>query len=355
MKDQVLLPISKSPLMSYNHQAAFLGILFRLENFYKYFYSDFINLWYAPQKNTFNFDLEKWYDDNSLFDVFMLTAADGNVLSDCFGETGNEEVQPILQEHNLIRSFQTLLKSGFYAYGRINEYFVPNRMATKTAYYVHDFFLNGYDTAAGTFSLSGYSKNLRFETDSILFEEFARALTSLEGRHMLTFVRLKDSYDFQIDLGKILLLLEDYLNARHSYPDRLLHNPTKTISRDLLFFGAGVSGALIENCRSTGEEEVDLRLFRTLLEQKQCMLKRLSVLEEAGVFLGDNEKNEWEILVKEQAILFNMAIKYNLTRDRRKKLEICQMLRKVQERDLRGFEQAAKGIRNALDISWKIH
>ena len=309
MKDKVILPTAKeAPIITINYHAAYLGILFLYEDYYKYFYSDFINIWLDPASAAVSgFIMEKWYCDDEFFDMLILTSNEESVITDCFGENANEEVSNLLRKDNCVKSIKTMLGLGFYLSGRINEYYVPKRNAEGKYRHRHDFHLNGYDDSEQCFYLNGYTSNGKYETVSIPYDDFVKGLCDLKGYfNVLSFCKLKSNHHFDFNIKKMIMLLEDYVNARSSFekPSGIFKENAETFCYGIGVYDGLANGIGVNGCR------LDLRVFRLLMEHKKCMLKRFDVLGEAGIFIDNELKTEYSKIAQLQAVVFNLAMKY---------------------------------------------
>lgn len=311
MKGKIILPLEKQPpILIFNCHASYLSILFTVRDYYKYFYSDFINIFSDSMSSVSGFLMERWYCDDMFFDMFVLTSDDNFSMTDCFGENIQGSALELLRKDNLVKSIKLMLDLGFYVSGRINEFYVPKRRAEGKYDKRHDFYLNGYDDVEKCFYLSGYTIAGRYETVDISYDNLVRGLTLKQKGtfNILNFCKLKDHYSFEIDVKKIKVLLEDFISARSSF-----EKPSGIFKDDIscFYFGSGVYDGLIKNI--VGDNKgLDLRIFRMLLEHKSCMLKRFDVLGEAGVCIDDSIKNEYGEIAKLQALIFNLAMKYKL-------------------------------------------
>lgn len=310
MKDKVILPMAKEvPVITFNYHAAYLSILFLYEDYYKYFYSDFINIWLDPESAAVSgFIMEKWYCDDEFFDMFILTSNEDNVITDCFEDNANEEISELLRKDNCLKSIRTMLGLGFYVAGRINEFYVPERKAEGRYSHRHDFYLNGYDDNEQCFYLNGYTSSGKYKTVNISYDDFIKGLYDLKGYfNVLSFCKLKDNNHFEFNIKKIIMLLEDYVNARSSFekPSGIFKKNAETFC-----YGTGVYDALAEGIGKNGCA-LDLRVFRLLMEHKKCMHKRFEILSEAGIVIDEELKIEYGKIAQLQAVVFNLAMKYD--------------------------------------------
>ncbi len=297
MKYKIWLPIQNgAPINTFNHHAAFLRILFTIENYYKYFYSDFINIWLCPMPSAAGFIMEKWYCDDEFFDMVILTSDGENPITNCFGENADKMVPGLLREENCIKNIKQMLSLGFYVSGRIDEYYVPKRKSEGRLHHRHDFYMNGYDDTEGCFYLGGYTVDEKYEIVNMPYGRFFLGLSELNRFNMLNFCRLKDEYNFEINISKIIALLEDYMSGCSSF-----ENPSGIFkpNTDSFYYGIGVYDGLVESIVEN-ESRLDIRVFRMLMEHKKCMMERWEVLEEAGIRIGDNIKKRYYELVNMQ-------------------------------------------------------
>lgn len=338
MERKVELPLEKfPPILTFNSHASYLSILFTVENYYKYFYSDFINIFSDSMSSVSGFIMERWYCDDMFFDMLILTSNENFAMTDCFGENVQGIVLDLLRKDNLIKSIKLMLSLGFYVSGRINEFYVPKRRAEGRYDKRHDFYLNGYDDSEGCFYLSGYTSEGRYDIVNIPYENFVRGLTLQQKDcfNVLNFCKLKDYYSFEVDVKKIKMLLEDYISARCSF-----EKPSGIFKKDIssFYFGTGVYDGLIKNTVKDNKR-LDLRIFRMLLEHKSCMIKRFDVLAEEGICIDDSIKTKYQELVRLQAMVFNIAMKYKLKPSKELLENISQKSRYIKDEEMKLLEK----------------
>jgi len=333
MEKKIILPtINNPPIITYNHHAAYLGILFTLKDFYKYFYSDYINLWFDDLNEVYpyNFLTEYWYDDEILFDVFLLVNNNGIDFLHHFKEIDEEENSLQIPSNNLLESIKTMISNGFYISGNINEFYVPNRFSTGKIYNSHDYYIFGFNDYADSFYLNGYTLNDKFETIQIKYSDYIYGNITLREKSKLQFTKLKNQYQFEINIKKITSLIEDYLSARGGVFALKRHFPQNSKSP---YFGLGIYDRLDYLCKNNWRSKLDLRIFLMLKEHKQCMLNRIKMLEEVNENINDTIYYEYKHIFDVHSGMFNMAIKYNQTKSKSTLDEIEKMLLDVKNKE----------------------
>lgn len=139
--------------------------------------------------------------------------------------------------------------------------------------------------------------------------KFIKGLYDLKGHfNVFSFCKLKDDHYFDFDVKKIIMLLEDYINARSSFV-----NPSGIFKKnpENFYYGISVYDGLARNIERNNNR-LDLKAFRLLMEHKKCMLTILDVLGEAGICIDSEIKNEYRQIAELQMVVFNLAIKYEL-------------------------------------------
>lgn len=335
------LPIQDNPpIMTLNYEAGYLGMLFNVKDFYKYFYSDYINIFYSIDSNYLNFLTERCLDDNYFFDEVFIACSDEQNITDYFGENYRNVIKTMtyLQPNNIIESIKTMIKAGFYISGMIDEYYVPMRGATGKYHFNHDFYINGYNEETNSLLLNGYSTNLKFEKVQISFKDFIDGVSKVNMYQMLKFFKLRNHYDFRINIYKIKNLLFYYLYSNNSY-NNASHNPhavknivineSWNIPLTNIYYGIDVYNRIISSCSNTNVKQLDIKIFRKLVEHKECMLTRFNILGELGLNINRLLIDEYVEILRNQKKIFNLVLKYNENLKDNVLKKICCELRTI--------------------------
>lgn len=288
-----------------------MSVLFNSSEFYNYFYSRYINVGFFGTH--LDFLLESWYGcDNNLFDFF--TVSNERELINAL-PTGNRN--QCRRKNLIITATIQNLKRGYYLYGVIDEYYVPNRRSTLREHFIHDFFVNGFDVKKNVFYLYGYSSNRKYKRVEISFEDFENGINGTDGLS-LCFFQIHRYQSFFLDLKKIYKEIGAYLNSE---------NRTYNVSdsEKNVYYGLSVYGALCNDLEKNVKQN-DLRGLRILWEHKQCMLQRLILMKKRGESINYNIIDKYNELVKKHEILFRLSMKWNINNDLEILHSICQKL-----------------------------
>ena len=133
-----ILPFNiNPPVISYQHHAFPLGVLFTNESFINDFVSNYVHLFYlrndAIDPHAINFYRNDDYFAKDCFIKNMIMANGGNRFL----------IDYTLESFSDMLVF--MIDNGYYVYGLIDEYYLPNRRAYKIKHWTHDFLIYGYE------------------------------------------------------------------------------------------------------------------------------------------------------------------------------------------------------------------
>jgi hypothetical protein len=205
---------------------------------------------------------------------------------------------------NVLKKIIDYIENGYYVFLCVNEYYIPERHSYQNKYFNHEILIFGFNESENFFQTIAYDINGEYKTQKISFSDIDKAFRS-NNEHFYKFFALKvrSSYNFhQITTKTLKKKLSRYLNT---------HNPRK---------GKNSYDALILLIvKSSGK--IDMRSFRTLMERSALLLKSttiLSVPKDTSHLLRQNKRLG--------VLLFNQALKYNLTNNQSLKERIIQTL-----------------------------
>jgi len=287
MKSNTLPLIESPPIVTYQHHAFYLGILFTDKKSLPWFVSNYINLIYdRREKLKINFVLGEEYFDMDCF---------------TYNKIGYDLSLDIFNSNELTEIIKRMIDGGYYVLGAFDEFFVPNRFASGKYHHAHDFLLYGYDDDDMSFQIIGYTDKNTYKKGQLPFNELKSALYSVRP-NWVNFFKIKEDYDFIFDSHQVKKLLFDYLHSKASYG----HDPCDACS-----FGINATLDFV-NELDDNLNLFDLRYFRLFWEHKKCMISRLEYLHE-NRYLPDNSViNDYLEVVNNFELVLRMAIKVSI-------------------------------------------
>lgn len=296
----IILPFNLSPYMkNYQLKAFELGIIEANEKSIRpWIYNKYINQLYMIKDGRFTYtNYDRWH------------AREG--VTECQKLCVKSELLSLKCGLNIHQLIIDMLDTGHYVYGRYNEYYIPNKLAYQKQYYIHDFLLYGYDRDKQLFYSAGYLQDGKFQSYTILFNDFWSSLESVTSEKLnFHFIKYKNGIENSIDLRMICDDLFDYL---HSINRRSIVNNDKV-------FGIECEWVLIYYFESLLKQDdvrsIDMRHVKLFVELKTLMSERIRYLEEND-YLKSGTSQEYIQIKKVQDLIFLLSLKYNQTKDKR--------------------------------------
>lgn len=231
----------------------------------------------------------------------------------------------------------------FYVWTFVDEYYIPGTRSYRNQSLEHAIMIHGYDDDNREFHISGYMESQRYKQSTIPYDTVEQAFTEMQlppihfanNTHLLK--RSPNAYEFKPDW--IMEQLADYGGARPSDVRMEIFEERKECP---YYWGIGVIDGLQEKLRQQlrGESFVDHRPFFILHEHKKTMNNRLAYMADKGHFEFSQEIRDGykEIEAKAQTI-FNLELKYLMTRDNRFLTQIIERLDGLKEAESRTIGQ----------------
>jgi len=287
MKSISLPIIENPPIISYQHHAYYLGILFTNSDYHHQFYSSYINLYYnRNESNQFNFVLEKWYAEESYF---------------IFNKIGYSHSLDLIPKNELVDIIIKMLNLGYYVLGDYDEYYIPGRRAHNTLHFKHDFMIHGYCKEREEFDLigyTGYTNRDAYGKSKVSFSNFMTALY-LDSLSWIDFVKIDRNYNFKFDIEQTKNHICDYLYSKNTYHQ---------YGNDYCSFGISAV-ADFANDMASNYDLLDLRYLRILFEHKVCMHLRINYLCENSYINNKSIYEKYAEVVEKHQMIFALSIK----------------------------------------------
>lgn len=290
-----ILPFELSPSMSnYQLKAFELGIVeANEESIRPWIYNRYINQLYMVKDLRFTYtNYDRWH------------AAEG--VTECQKLCVMPEMIDSCSGINIINLIYEMINSGYYVFGRYNEYFIPEKKAYQNYYYVHDFLIYGYDESKQVYYSAGYLSDGKYKPFVISFDDFLTSLKTVTTEKLnFHFIKYNKGIDNKINVRMIYEDLFDYL---HSINRRNIVNKDKVFGIECEYVFITYLDRLRE-CAETNK--IDLRHVKFFSEMKSLMYERLKYLEDNSyINAGISERY---IQIKKYAELICMlSMKYNM-------------------------------------------
>lgn len=335
-KEVKILPIAKSPVTGYSHQAFLFSMLLPHPETLPWLYSNYIQLFTLK-------DLYRHKERSGAGDFFFNYYGDWQYLElKCCPWLRYQSVpyKLIFSDRSIHQFIRESIDSDNYVK-------LPVEVAYIESYGIlrmhgsHDLLIYGYDTGLGLYYAVDNFADDRYQFAKISFEEMECAskgaieLNIQEPCFMdnVTCIKFERCYNqnsnmISLNISKISNDIKEFLlweGYGKSYKDAEGYS-----------YGIAYYDELIQYCSTSGEleEEIDVRCFATLRDHKNLMCQRTEYLISKGI-LTNEKLQEDAVRLKEQTdrILYLLLI-YNKTKQQRRIRELLAVLKKLKEKDV---------------------
>ncbi len=291
-----ILPIFDTPELREIHTSAYmLSMLHTCKNFSeKWILKNCINIYYANK-----FDEVLTYSYSA---IWFLKYFKSHINLFC----PHEKVVDLIK-HEIDREFYLIIC--------VNEFYIPNRMAFGKNYFGHDILIYGYDDEKRTFNTIAYNSSGKYQTAAIPFDLIKKAFLS-HREHSYKFYALKpkQNYSFgKIKKSYLIKSIQNFLNPKKS---------NKGINA-LYTLLSGVENKIKQN------DSLDLRSFRTVKERANALCLFCDYLD-----LSEDLIKMLKSHCISTGLLFNIAIKYNITQDLKTAEKLLEKLTKIIDEEI---------------------
>lgn len=208
---------------------------------------------------------------------------------------------------DIVAKNKQMLEHGFYIYGTYDEFYIPGMAAYQNRSFGHEYLIYGYDDQTGVFKTAGYLADGRYKRFDVTYEDYHRGVAAGERTQLrlLNYFHINTEYVGQIDIARIREKLTDFLNSRGPANHRVDE-----------VFGVNAWKKFELYIEKAEENGIDIRYVRAYMEHKGVMDKRFKCLCKHGYLLDQSLCKAYsENVLKKATQLFNMCLKYILTRD----------------------------------------
>ncbi len=313
------LQIVQPPVICYLHHAYPLTAAQNHEDFFAWFYSNYIQLEFDLNCSSLNF-FTHGVCGNSIYSPIL----DYKIL----------DLELISLSHiDIIAFIVDSINMGYYVTTYLDEYYIPERFSYNKFHFRHDVMIFGYDLNKNIFKIIGFNDKQQYSTSCISFSEFENSYTNcIDKKNDVILFKAKDklSYEpsFSFDKVNLINLLEDYYFSRNTSERlRIFSNPKKGF-----IYGMSVYNELIKYYKSAIEndkKELDIRHMHLLWEHKKCMVSRIEYLI-SNKFINSNTVLDGYICLRNTALsLRNILIKFLVVNDKKYIKKIITSLGKM--------------------------
>lgn len=295
-----ILPLDEKPkLKAYQHDAFAFSILNAHENFSeKWFLNSFL---YLKVKNKMFF-----YDVPSF--LYFWNCFVGKYLY-------------VLNKNNFINQIKKSINNDEYVYLVVNERYIPKRKSYRRYDFNHSILVYGYNDEKGSFITVGYQKDGKFVSQWIKYDVLKRAY--LEHQKLKEIINGKQpcvAYTLKIKNNKDYSAL-DFKQIKKQIKKQLVLDDKRR--------GIGVYEYIKENMLHDEESSFfDLRCLRLICEHKWIISILCKELNNDS--LNKNAESLYEYL----KVTFNLAFKYNITREPALVERVFSRLKEAQKKEV---------------------
>lgn len=224
------------------------------------------------------------------------------------------------------------INNEYYLYFQVDEYYIPNRFYYLRKHLIHDLFIYGYDNERKTYNIVGYNSEGIFEESTIKYKEFDVALKNNNidkeknpWSDCVYVFKYNDKAEYKFNIKLVYKLIEDYLSSKNIFEEYNRYDEKKCNT----IYGVDTYLKVIEYLQYIklgtsfycGENEIDYRIFRIIMEHKMLMLQRIDYI--CTNLKKNNELiNEYSLIEKKSQKIHMLALKYGVS----KKKEIIDKL-----------------------------
>ncbi|MGG4340446.1 hypothetical protein [Paenibacillus lautus] len=226
------------------------------------------------------------------------------------------------------------LLQGYYVSLMVDQFYIPASSAFNKKHRNHELFIYGFDDTTEIFLISDNFQNGKYTKGSCSFTDLNNSYIDLSkttdlGQELVYLLSFNKYGKFEINIEVLKELLSDYLcSVNSSQKNNLLNQPLK---KDWIY-GLRCYDHIVTylNNVKTTENYLDVRPFYVQKNHKSMMIKRLLYLSEIGI-LNDDENyiTQYINIEKISAIVVNLTLKYNITKDKNILNRIAENLGKM--------------------------
>lgn len=237
---------------------------------------------------------------------------------------------------DFIQWAKDLINHGWYIMGYYDEYYIPSKSAYNKYHFRHTLLIYGYDDQHQMFEAIGYTKDRKYKSHPISYEEFLSAIKIEFDRNKEEFVKenidklefeafkLNPEYKFDFNLKEIYQSIKDYINSEEN----------GCRNQKGLKYGINCEKEFINYIRNHKEGPIDERYSRFFMELKELMVRRLNYLYAEGI-ISDAILEKYKKICDKQKTIHALFIKYNITHNRELIVNMAEKMAGIIEDELK--------------------
>lgn len=222
-----------------------------------------------------------------------------------------------------------MLDQGLYQLGSFDEYYVPGKSRYQKEHFIHNNLIYGYNDGEGCFLSIGYTESRKYEPFRLSYSDYVSSMAKASKKLLgLLFTRYAPNPVCRFEPAGYRRILHDYITSRNMDQNE---NQFGIGCLDLLMQEAGAM-------KSAGDQDLDIRRYRCLLEHAQMTFRGLELLDQAGI---QADLNRYAGLVQQSGILMSLCLKYTISRQSEILDRIVRGLRLLMEEERACLEPVA--------------
>lgn len=262
---------------------------------------------------------------------------------------------------NWMALLKNALKNGFYVILNCNEFYLPQRGATRAYDYPHSEMIHGFDEANGTFLVYGFTQNRRFETVTADAADLIQSIETADcgmpaafdaSANQLIFARVNQTVSYSLNRSKIIQCIRHYVQSKNLLPELYwyfgseanVYNPSllekmyQVYSKENFIYGLqcyDVAAAWFKSI-SNGEQPYafPVNSLYALIEHKQCMQMRLQrFTDDFGAQAAELVRLYEENVVDAVRIVMNLLLKHEATQAPKHLLDVPARMHSIKEHE----------------------
>lgn len=317
MKKKLILPFEDHPYSLMYHSLAFpMGIIQgnAKEDITPWLCGRYVNCMFTPNQKDNKFHIS--LSDNWATADKVLSQQSISLFSHMYHEFHME----------ILWLFCRMLENGHYVHGGYNEEYIPHKWAYGKQYYHHDFLLIGFNNAKKVFYSVGYLDNRKFHRYEIPYENMMNSILTLDhGKPAFNFWSFRENANLTLNLPKITIELEDYLNSKTS---QKLYSADKT-------FGFRAIERLQVYFQKQAEQGygLDHRYTRGLMEHKYFMKLRMEYLNQQGILNRNTDMQYASDVYRISQKVHLLGLKYTMTRNQKTLFSLIDLIGQMNKQE----------------------
>lgn len=215
---------------------------------------------------------------------------------------------------DFVRWAKMLIDDDWYIMGYYDEYYIPEKICYKIKHFRHTMLIYGYDDELKLFYAMGYTKDGRYRSYTLTYDEFLSSINVEFDREKENYIKdgidkiefeafkLNPEFNFTFDLRELYTSLLDYINSQDS----------GYLRKKGLKYGLDCEKEFVNYINAQRGRVLDERYSRFFMELKELMVRRLEYLTIERI-VSDETLYEYKIICEIQKSIHMLFIKYNLT------------------------------------------